>query len=200
MTNSIKLFDEKFVHFLWDDSLVGKEGFFSDCMTSLIIGVKGNNGVRGTVLEKSSEVTAEFVSINKANWKFFYYDPLYDYKWAYYKGRRVQYRDAIWRDVDCNWGWDDSYEYRVVIEGGKKYPLRLTYKQLAMWLIKGNGQAMTEKRMLLFCTISYESAQETWELPNGWVVRKWNDDEWHEPTMDYCFPESESGESEELDS
>lgn len=193
MTNDVELFNKRFVHFMWDESLVGKEGFFSDSVGGLIVAAKGNSGVKGMVMRESAEFNLEFVSANGSNWKFFYYDPLYDYKWNYHKGRKVQCKLPIsgWTDIGIGGEhvWDYNCEYRVVIEEDKERPLRLTWKQLARWLIMGNGQAVSEHRHLVFSTISYEEKQENCELPEGWQVRKWNDDEWHEPTTDYCFPE-----------
>ena len=192
MANNVKLFDKKLVHFMWDEHLVGKKGFFSNSIRELIVEVISNSGIKGIPLKESADFNLEFTSTDSLDWKFFYYDPLYDYKWSYRKGRKVQYRDGnIWRDVGSNWDWDTSFEYRVVVEEkDAECSIRLTWKQLAEWLVKGNGQAVSEHRHLVFSTISYEMKQEVCELPDGWQVRKWGDTEWHEPTMGYCFQDS----------
>lgn len=190
MVNDIKLFDKRFVYYMWDESLIGKEGFFSDSIRGLIIGVNGNNGVRGVVLEESSEINREFTSVNKSMWKFFYYDPLYYYKWQYYKGRKVQYKFSDrWFDVNKDCAWKEDFEYRVIVEEDKKCPSRLTYKQLAKWLARGNGQMYKGKTGFNYNQLIYKEIYDDCPTPVGYYVRKWDDTEWHEPTTDYCFPE-----------
>jgi hypothetical protein len=65
-------------------------------------------------------------------------------------------------------------------------PRRATNRELARWLAQGNGE----------CLGSQDDADTAWNYPmessnaplrEGAKVRKWEDDEWHEPTVDYLF-------------
>lgn len=65
-------------------------------------------------------------------------------------------------------------------------PRRATNRELSRWLAHGNGE----------CLGSQDDADTAWnypqecsdiELREGAKVRKWEDIEWHEPTVDYLF-------------
>ena len=182
----MELFDKRFVHFMWDDSLKGNVGFFADSIDILKWNVENNDGVKKTASDIYT-VHLSFLDDDKTAWKFFYCDPLYEYRWAFKQGKKVQVRLPFsgWTDVTQNHTWDYGLEYRIVEE---KKPERLTYKQLAMWLAKGNGQAINDERELTHSGICYPTQEDDLILPEGWQVRRW-DDEWREPTREYCFPE-----------
>lgn len=65
-------------------------------------------------------------------------------------------------------------------------PRRATNRELSRWLAQGNGE----------CLGSQDDADTAWnypqecsdmELREGAKVRKWEDTEWHEPTVEYLF-------------
>lgn len=190
----MELFDKQFVHFMWDDSLAGKKGFFDDNIHTLIHKVNRNDGEIKAVTN-TYEDRLIFIDEDETIWKFFYHDPLYEYKWSYKNGKRVQFEIfGCWKEVTDEWDWDDRYSYRIV-EGEKKPEKseRLTYRLLALWLAKGNGQARcddvnAESEMLLV-SLNYNPVFENDIIDDRWSVRKWEDKGWHEPTMKYCFPE-----------
>ena len=112
-----KIFDPKFVHFMWDDSMKGKKGFYADCIDSLINHVEMNSSdFYGQLQGKSS--SCPFRILNGAHWRFFYYDPLYEVKWAWKQGKQIQSRSAVaidseWKDTDYP-EWNNSCEeFRV---------------------------------------------------------------------------------------
>ena len=181
-----KMFDRRFVHFMWDDSLKGKEGFFADSIDDLIKYVEKNNRIKGEVI--GSDGYHHFVSDSDQIWTFFYCDPLYEYRWAHEHGKKVQVKLPFsgWTDVTQNHTWDYGLEYRIVEEQKSQ---RLTYKQLAMWLAKGNGQARNKSSACVYTDNHYNPAFEDTIVSGDWRVRKWDDDEWREPTVEYCFPE-----------
>ena len=64
-------------------------------------------------------------------------------------------------------------------------PRQATNLELAKWLAKGNGMVKTSGGSCVcsnFCLTTY-NIDDT--CSNEWVVRKWDDKEWHEPTADY---------------
>ena len=193
----MELFDKKFVHFMWDDSLEGKQGFFTDDIYNLVGVVESNEGVK-SILSYSDEAMRPFKSSCDVNWKFFYHDPLYEYKWAYKQGKKVEVKGGVlWHTLPDNWYWDDSFEYRVVIEEGKQYltyedllakEQLLTNEQLSEWLAKGNGMfraAQGGKSRTLY-NFREEHANDL--IDSTLMVRKWREKEWHRPTVGYCFP------------
>lgn len=118
-------FEDKFVHFRYDDSLQGKRVFYADNIDNLERDVAEGEDCR--VLIGASEATGYPFLMDRSydvNWKFVYYDPNYDVKLAYEEGKQIQYK-AI--DAE-NWSnWDDSLgkcpfcewaEYRVKPEEG----------------------------------------------------------------------------------
>ena len=194
----MELFDKRFVHFMWDDYLKGKVGFFADSIDDLIKYVEHNNRIKGEVI--GSDGYHHFVSDSDQIWTFFYCDPLYEYKWVHEheQEKKVQIKLPLsdWTDMPKDWAWDYSMKYRIVDVEEKK-PERLTYKQLAMWLAKGNGQAMNKSSACVYTDNHHNPAYEDTILSNDWRVRKW-DDEWREPTREYCFPETISPTPDEI--
>lgn len=64
-------------------------------------------------------------------------------------------------------------------------PRQATNLELAKWLAQGNGMVKTSGGSCAcsnFCLTTYD-IDDT--CSNEWVVRKWNDKEWHKPTADY---------------
>lgn len=68
----------------------------------------------------------------------------------------------------------------------KPAPRRATRRELSKWLAQGNGEMKLGR--------SNEPTTDMWRYPEnkenedvgeGVVVRKWDDTEWHSPTIDY---------------
>jgi len=127
--NDVDLYDKKFVHFEWDESLMGKKGFYNDDMGCLKKEIR-NEGARmmGTLIDYCDDSTPFIVQSSNncppSSWKFFYYDPNYEVKWAYFReGKPIQWKcknnGMDW--CDSNMGHDTSYfddncEYRIKSE------------------------------------------------------------------------------------
>lgn len=189
-----KMFDKRFVHFMWDDSLKGKEGFFADSIDELRDSVENNSEVKGKV-SGIYEEQESFLDEEGMHWHFFYHDPLYEYKWAHEHGKIVQCKLPLsgWTNIHKDWVWDYSCEYRIVEEKAEEEekPTRLNWYMLAMWLAKGNGQAHSSNMEddMIISSLNYNPMFGADTLDSSWQVRRWDDTEWHEPTVDYCFPE-----------
>lgn len=66
----------------------------------------------------------------------------------------------------------------------KQNPRRATNRELARWISYGNGEVKgTIDVVISFST--YPNGLENNEVPNGIKVRKWDEADWHEPTIDY---------------
>ena len=223
----MELFDKKFVHFMWDDELEGKECFVSQSIKALIDIV--NMNLRYAIVEINKKVAEQ--------WSFFYYDPNYVTKRAYVEGKTIQYltdngqwetilsnmelmshieqgrqlrvkpeadkfaelkkafaegkkiqvalvgTDNKW--IDCNEPlWDDECKFRIKPEEPKQK--RMTYRQLAEWLAKGNGQyceditiSLSSKSIGLY----YTCADDV-EVPVNARICRWNSYAWIEPTVE----------------
>ena len=119
MSEEKKIFDKKFVHFMWDDELEGKDGFFADDICELTNRVHSGD-LHHTKMRRSLNPAFPFKDTNNNNWLFFYHDPLYDVKLAWKQGKTVQYMTTIyaknrWEDVPNEWYWDGDAdtEYRI---------------------------------------------------------------------------------------
>lgn len=70
-------------------------------------------------------------------------------------------------------------------------PRRATNRELAKWLAQGNGEKTYACADGSACSSScdhiYDRDKEDCPLPerDSLLVRKWDDEEWHEPTADY---------------
>lgn len=83
--------------------------------------------------------------------------------------------------------WGHNMEHCAEIPKAR----RATNRELSKWLAQGNG----EYSSILCCrvsstTYSYSLDTATCELNENILVRKWSDDDWHEPTADYMFGEA----------
>jgi hypothetical protein len=128
----VDLYNPKFVHFEWDGSLLGKKGFYNDDMGCLKKEIR-NEGPRmmGTLIDCCEDSTPFIIqspnNCPPSTWKFFYYDPNYEVKWAYFKeGETVQYRPrcasnwtVIPEGVDTTF-FDNNCEYRIKPEEDSK--------------------------------------------------------------------------------
>jgi len=76
--------------------------------------------------------------------------------------------------------------YRIGSKESEK-DRHITNKELAMWLSQGKGQVQDRRTGRIstnYYYFEYDDAQIDYI---NIAVRKWEDDEWHEPTYNYCF-------------
>ena len=93
----------------------------------------------------------------------------------------------IWKDWDYIPApkWLDDYEYRIMPEEDNP----VTNRDLARWLAQGNGE-YTEKGIRdtsinCYTNFNYPSLFQDDPIPDSFLIRKWDDDEWHSPTREY---------------
>ena len=121
-----ELFDPKFVHFDLDESHIGKNVFIADSIVALKKRVNGEwaDIARQGPLKLSESENYPF-SIEDggdgACCVFYYYDPNYDVKRAYYKEGKTTIQflsesDNKWFDVAGEPSWLDEVKYRVKSE------------------------------------------------------------------------------------
>lgn len=64
-------------------------------------------------------------------------------------------------------------------------PRRATDRELAKWLAQGNGQFTNVNAAYAWTELDVLKENEDRPCDPEWRIRKWDDDEWHEPTEDY---------------
>lgn len=204
----MKLFDPKFVHFMWDDSLNGKEGFFADDIETLIYKVNNNDiGNKGSVFH-NNDASYQFNNTYKHKticFRFFYYDPNYEYKIAYAKGEQIQFlsshlkNDGTWVDAwyDCvpssdgELKWNPDTKYRIK----SAEDILMSYRQLAEWLAKGNGQCrknIIKKYDVAYTYLICDITRDSQEC-DSYKIRRWGSDEWVKPTLDIYNEDCNNG-------
>ena len=63
---------------------------------------------------------------------------------------------------------------------------RATYIEFSRWLAQGNGQVHTDSNGgRLDTAILYDDKCDDTPVRDGLMARKWGDNEWHVPTIDY---------------
>lgn len=80
--------------------------------------------------------------------------------------------------------WGHNMEHCAEIPKAR----RVTNRELSKWLAQGNGE--NTDGCWVYQTHAYPKAAENNEVSESIVVRKWEDADWHEPTVDYMFGES----------
>lgn len=62
---------------------------------------------------------------------------------------------------------------------------RATNRELAKWLVLGNGQYRVSGGIRIWTEHPYDIGQDDDACSKFIKVRKWDDKEWHEPTLEY---------------
>lgn len=115
-------FEKKYVYCFWDDKLEGKKAFVANSIGVLKDNVEQNDDDWFGEISENTDIghtscPFEMKDINgiKNCYQFCYYDPFYELKISYQKGKTIQYFSkpkGIW--LDCKEPlWNPSYEYRV---------------------------------------------------------------------------------------
>lgn len=60
-----------------------------------------------------------------------------------------------------------------------------TNRELAKWLMQGNGQRTLKNYLNIYSVLAYPKSQENLPVGDDVLVRKWDDEEWHEARIDY---------------
>lgn len=177
----MELFDEKYVYFMWDDKLKEKKGFVANHINTLVSFVNSNTDMC-TILQtvdKSYPFLSDREPTGYGFSQFAYYDPNYELKVAYNNGKTIESYDEefeIWVE-EKEPKWWDNVKYRV-----KQNDKFCTNRQLAKWLAQGNGESKTGTFVYIYHI--YEEYKTNKEVKN-YLVRKWDDEDWHNPTLDY---------------
>ena len=102
-----KLFDKRFVYFMWDNVLEGKDVFEADAIGLLRDNVN-NHSDMSKVYENRNDKLYPFVRLNdELKFKFVYYDPNYNFKKAFLDGNVVEYK--------TNNSWKKAVDFDVLI-------------------------------------------------------------------------------------
>lgn len=62
---------------------------------------------------------------------------------------------------------------------------RATHRELSKWLAQGNGERIDKHGKCIFTDFGYMQHDEAAFVEDIFLIRKWDDKEWHEPTVDY---------------
>ena len=104
-------FENKFVHFCWDEKLKGKQCFVADGMEDL-----RKDFEHGYLKTVESYYAEDYpFKAEPGFYRFAYYDPNYDCKIAYNEGKTIQGRTkraTTWKDIPFP-EWTDDVEYRI---------------------------------------------------------------------------------------
>lgn len=185
---SYEFFEPRFVYFMWDDVLEGKKVFLGDWIRDIIDDVEDESSrttlVQCDVVEDSN---TPFRNVRDdgslgSSWQFAYYDPNYEFKVAYSKGKQIQsLENGEWKNCSSP-TWSTQYEYRVKPDE----PEAVSNIVLAKWLAEGKGQVRRLTNGLVRTYWTYPENEDFCAVPvDGSVdVRKWTDD-WVIPTREY---------------
>lgn len=130
MKENIVLFNEKYLHAVWNPVLIGKEVVVSDVAINIMVDINDNKDYhtyRRVITGESDIACYPFSDEMDNHWSFAYYDPTYKYKVAFKNGMKVEYRlnatskDAPWIEIRSfgifNWIADrydkENFELRI---------------------------------------------------------------------------------------
>lgn len=98
----------------------------------------------------------------------------------------ISNREYPWCCSDLNYrhAYPVEWNKEKVEEALNPKPKRMTKRQLAMWLAKGNGECSSCGLSNAYDNYHYQKGDENKLVGDGYKVRKWDSDEWVEPTVD----------------
>ena len=101
-----------------------------------------------------------------------------------YKNHKTRVHAELKAVKDTSYPFINCYGYsfqliREVIEE----PVLMTYRQLAEWLTKGNGQSKDEGSWV-YQYLAYKLIVENKPVDETVRIRRWDSDEWVKPTVD----------------
>lgn len=192
---TISLFEERFVHRVWSDELIGKKAFFADYEDDLKAFVEDENkNFYGTVIRKFGDGRFPFQMENGGHYAYCYCDPYLELKITFKQGKEIEalMPDGIWQTIENPEFVYPPENYRikskVVIDNKEfvrtdKYCKKpaVTNRELAEWLARGNGEILMYGIRSSY--LNYENDGEP--VAEAAFVRKWNDEGWHKPTHQY---------------
>ena len=206
----MELFDKRFVHFMWDDSLEDKEGFVACNIDSLINYVEHNQRALKGIVKYSGDSAEPFMTGDGIANRFFYYDPNYECKKAFAEGKAVQYKTSKgeWETILSN------MELMSHIEEGRQLRIKPEEEKWIVYLCRRDSvkpylTACCESRWevvqkdygaktKLFvgaeneCTEWYEARRKFAEVIEVWedgktIQYKTSEGEWHDCPDDTPF-------------
>lgn len=203
----MELFDKKHLYLEWDDYLDGKEVVYGDNIFKLK--ERLSEGVKGKVTKYEDgrqfdgnqcvPFLIKYDSGESLPYALVYYDPLLEIKRMFNEGRRIQVRDSntsAWQDLIVLHEFDERLLYRIAEDNaGENF---VTSRQLSQWTAQGrgeyiflndgnDGQEIAKRINMVIFPYTIGDADKT--VPRNIRVRRWEDDDWHWPTVGYCFPE-----------
>lgn len=146
-------FEDKFIHFRWDDSLKGKKVFYADSISCLEEDVAKGEDYKLLIGASENKMYPFLISgseeLSDTNWKFVYYDPNYEVKLAYEEGKQIQYKakdTGNWCDWEnylgkCSFCNDVEYRIKSEINAMENMP---TWAETNKYRIKPNGLKWTD--------------------------------------------------------
>ena len=181
------IFEKRYVHFMWDDLLENVEGFFADTIANLRMSVEFNVRTQyGKIKSADNKSPYTFSYDDKTSFKFFYYDPNYELKVAREEGKTIQVLyGSDWYDITPDYELIDNETYRIEPKSKLEEEKPITYRELAMWLSKGNGGFFLECEHIGGHSLFYTSHLANEPVPERFLIRKWEDSEWVKPTREY---------------
>lgn len=201
----MELFDKQYVHCFYDETLEGKQGFFSDSLGCLRSYVNHMEAQKIKTMTKSPDFSFPFVRIDEDDddenevFRFFYYDPFYELRIKYNEGYTIQlYDDTNDRWIDCVPSWADHLQYRVKpdntdnTDNADNTDRLCTNQELMQWLAQGNGMVRDEQ-IDITGIIRYGHVQTTMTVNTSELdldvidkmIRRWDDDTWRVPMISY---------------
>lgn len=177
-------FDTRFVYYMWDEKLEGKEAFYSDNIDSLKHYVQTNDQKKCDKIHFSFDESAPFATENELShrhFKFVYCDPHYKLKLAQEKGEAIEalasFGKDVWFEIE-NPTWDfDPSRYRIK-EKEKPAENDVTNRELAKWLVQGNGEyCIINGKVSTVWTYKRDEENNTVDSL-AVLIRKWDSDEW----------------------
>ena len=152
-------FEDRFVHFRWDDSLKGKKVFYADSLEGLENEVFSEKNCEMEIITDFYNKAYPFC-IDGDGYKFVYYDPNYELKLAYEKGKKIQFKCfGEWTDIINIPVWSEDTEYRIKPENNYCVVVGFS-SRLVSCLVAINKSSVVEGAHVFYESDSFEDCAD----------------------------------------
>ena len=164
----MNLFDEKYVHVLWNDDLKEAKGFVANNIKELIEKVNEKRPDKQFEIRKSENQEAQFfMSGIGCSYPLAYVDPYYEIKVAYLDGKKIEWYNVF---KDCWCPIDNDTNFILAINEQNK--LRIAKNDTKYWVIATYSQFVDIENYKVFGPCYHvEEQQDSYSRSNPPLAR-----------------------------
>ena len=117
--------------------------------------------------------------------RYYYADYIYNLKQVVEHDNNLSIGELtrVTDDTECCF-LIDGFKFALLYPYEELSKKRMTSRQLAEWLARGNGQLSATHWTNVYISYDYDKKQADEEVPSSYRIRPWDSDTWIKPNVD----------------